>query len=86
MALEQYKLSAALFVGVLLSGELLNGSTVGAVDTGPLPGLHGLAYAGGKIWFAAQEARVRPRPNPSKWVQTVVPTVQGDEGSRRHLD
>jgi DNA-binding beta-propeller fold protein YncE len=36
-----------------------------SVDTGPLLGLHGLAYAGGKVWFTAQEAKALGRYDPA---------------------
>ena len=53
-----------------------------AVDLGPLNGPHGLAFAGGKVWFTAEAAKVIGSYDPvAKKVDTVIGTGQ----NRTHM-
>jgi DNA-binding beta-propeller fold protein YncE len=57
--------------------DLILQKTLHAVDLGPLRGPHGLAFAGGKVWFTAEAAKVVGSYDPAtKKVDWVLGTGQ----------
>ena len=52
------------------------------VDLGPLRGPHGLAYAGGKVWFTAEAAKAIGRYDP---VTQKVDWIMGTGQNRTHM-
>src|SRR5450759_4518820 len=62
--------------------DLVGQKTLPAVDLGPLRGPHGLAFAGGKVWFTAEAAKVIGSYDPAaKKVDWVLGTGQ----NRTHM-
>ncbi|MFT4113162.1 YncE family protein [Silvibacterium sp.] len=62
--------------------DLVNHKTLAPVDLGPLAGPHGLAYAGGRVWFTAERAKSIGRYDPSsKRVDWILGTGQ----NRTHM-
>ena len=62
--------------------DLVEQKTLPAVDLGPLRGPHGLAFAGGKVWFTAEAAKVIGSYDPAtKKVDWVLGTGQ----NRTHM-
>lgn len=62
--------------------DLILQKTLPAVDLGPLRGPHGLAFAGGKVWFTAEAAKVVGSYDPAtKKVDWVLGTGQ----NRTHM-
>jgi YVTN family beta-propeller protein len=60
--------------------DLTTSKTLPAVDLGPLAGPHGLAFAGDKVWFTAEAAKVIGSYDPaSKKVDWVLGT--GENGT-----
>ncbi len=53
-----------------------------AIDLGALRGPHGLAYAGGKVWFTAEVAKAIARYDPAR---QVVDWVLGTGQNRTHM-
>ena len=57
--------------------DLVEQRALPAVDLGPLRGPHGLAFAGGKVWFTAEAAKVIGSYDPAtKKVDWVLGTGQ----------
>jgi YVTN family beta-propeller protein len=57
--------------------DLVRQRALDPIDTGPLTGVHGLAFAGGKLWFTAQGAMVIARWDPaSRQVDWIMGTGQ----------
>src|SRR5664279_75397 len=57
--------------------DLVAQKALNAVDLGPLRGPHGLAFAGGKVWFTAEAAKVIGSYDPmTKKVDWVLGTGQ----------
>lgn len=52
------------------------------IDTGPLNGPHGLVFAGGKVWFTAEGAKVVARYDPST---SKIDWVLGTGQNRTHM-
>jgi YVTN family beta-propeller protein len=62
--------------------DLVEQRTLGAVDLGALRGPHGLMYAGGKVWFTAEAAKVVGSYDPAtKKIDWVLGTGQ----NRTHM-
>ena len=62
--------------------DLVEQKTLRAVDLGPLRGPHGLDFAGGKVWFTAEAAKVIGSLDPAgKKVDWVLGTGQ----NRTHM-
>jgi YVTN family beta-propeller protein len=62
--------------------DLVAQKTLPAVDLGPLRGPHGLAFAGGKVWFTAEAAKVIGSYDPAtKKLDWVLGTGQ----NRTHM-
>jgi DNA-binding beta-propeller fold protein YncE len=62
--------------------DLVEQKTLPAVDLGPLRGPHGLVFAGGKVWFTAEAAKVIGSYDPAtKKVDWVLGTGQ----NRTHM-
>lgn len=62
--------------------DLVNQKTVNAVDLGALRGPHGLMFAGGKLWFTAEAAKVIGSYDPAmKKIDFVLGTGQ----NRTHM-
>jgi len=62
--------------------DLVAQKTLPAVDLGPLRGPHGLAFAGGKVWFTAEAAKAIGSYDPAtKKVDWVLGTGQ----NRTHM-
>jgi YVTN family beta-propeller protein len=62
--------------------DLVEQKTLPAIDLGPLRGPHGLAFAGGKVWFTAEAAKVIGSYDPAtKKVDWVLGTGQ----NRTHM-
>jgi len=58
--------------------DLVAQKTIDSIDTSPLMGPHGLAYADGKLWFSAEGSKAVGRYNPAiKKVDWVMGTGQG---------
>jgi DNA-binding beta-propeller fold protein YncE len=62
--------------------DLLNQKTVGTVDLGALRGPHGLDFAGGKVWFTAEAAKVIGSYNPTT---QKIDWVLGTGQNRTHM-
>lgn len=62
--------------------DLVGQQALPAIDLGPLAGPHGLAVAGGKIWFTAEAAKVVGRYDPAAHV---VDWVLGTGQDRTHM-
>jgi YVTN family beta-propeller protein len=62
--------------------DLVEQKTVTAVDLGPLRGPHGLAFAGGKVWFTAEAAKAIGSYDP---VTKKVDWVLGTGQNRTHM-
>jgi DNA-binding beta-propeller fold protein YncE len=62
--------------------DLLNQKTVGAIDLGALRGPHGLDYAGGKVYFTAEAAKVIGTFDPAA---QKVDWVLGTGQDRTHM-
>jgi DNA-binding beta-propeller fold protein YncE len=52
--------------------DLVNHKALPSIDTGPMDGLHGLDFQGGKVWFTAQGAksigRLDPATRKTEWI------------------
>jgi len=58
--------------------DLVAQKTTGPIDLGALRGPHGLWFAGGKVWFTAEAAKVVGSINPATIkIDTVIGTGQG---------
>jgi YVTN family beta-propeller protein len=62
--------------------DLVKQKTLNAIDLGPLRGPHGLAYAGGKLWFTAEAAKVIGSYDPGT---QKVDWVMGTGQNRTHM-
>lgn len=62
--------------------DLLNGRAEPSIDVAPLGGPHGLAFAGGKVWFTSEVAKAIGRYNP---VSRKVDWVLGTGQNRIHM-
>jgi YVTN family beta-propeller protein len=62
--------------------DLVGQKTLPAVDLGPLRGPHGLAFAGGKVWFTAEAAKVIGSYDPAS---QKVDWVLGTGQNRTHM-
>lgn len=62
--------------------DLVRRQALPAIDLGPLTGPHGLAFAGGKVWFTAEGARVVGRYDPAT---ARVDWVLGTGQDRTHM-
>src|ERR1035441_8085138 len=62
--------------------DLLAQKALPAVDLGPLRGPHGLAFAGGKVWFTAEAAKVIGSYDPAT---QKVDWVLGTGQNRTHM-
>lgn len=62
--------------------DLVDQKTLGPVDLGPLRGPHGLMFAGGKVWFTAEAAKVIGSYDP---VAKKVDWVLGTGQNRTHM-
>jgi YVTN family beta-propeller protein len=62
--------------------DLVAQKTLPAVDLGPLRGPHGLAFAGGKVWFTAEGAKVIGSYDPAT---QKVDWVLGTGQNRTHM-
>src|SRR5664279_6180725 len=62
--------------------DLVAQKTLSAVDLGPLRGPHGLAFAGGKVWFTAEAAKVIGSYDPAA---QKVDWVLGTGQNRTHM-
>src|ERR1039457_5157808 len=62
--------------------DLVEQKTLPAVDLGPLRGPHGLAFAGGKVWFTAEAAKVIGSYDPAT---QKVDWVLGTGQNRTHM-
>jgi len=62
--------------------DLLNQKTIGAIDLGALRGPHGLDYAGGKVYFTAEAAKVIGTFDPAT---QKVDWVLGTGQDRTHM-
>ena len=62
--------------------DLVAQKALPSIDLGPLRGAHGLAFAGGKVWFAAEGAKAVGRYDPAeKKIDWIIGTGQ----SRTHM-
>ena len=58
--------------------DLVAQKTIDSIDTSPLMGPHGLAYADGKLWFSAEGSKAVARYDPAiKKIDLVMGTGQG---------
>src|SRR5664280_748852 len=62
--------------------DLVEQKALPAVDLGPLRGPHGLAFAGGKVWFTAEAAKVIGSYDPAT---QQVDWVLGTGQNRTHM-
>lgn len=62
--------------------DLVRQEAMPAIDLGPLAGPHGLAVAGGKVWFTAEAAKVVGRYDPAAHA---VDWVLGTGQDRTHM-
>jgi DNA-binding beta-propeller fold protein YncE len=62
--------------------DLIQQKTTGAIDLGPLRGPHGLDFAGGKVYFTAEAAKVIGAINPAS---QKVDWVMGTGQDRTHM-
>ncbi len=62
--------------------DLIQQKTMGAIDLGPLNGPHGLDFAGGKVYFTAEGAKVIGRIDP---VSQKIEWVMGTGQDRTHM-
>lgn len=62
--------------------DLIQQKTTGAIDLGPLRGPHGLDFAGGKVYFTAEAAKVIGRIDP---VSQKLEWVMGTGQDRTHM-
>ncbi len=62
--------------------DLIAQKPLPAIDLGPLNGPHGLAFAGGKLWFTAEGAKVIGSYDPAK---SKVDWVMGTGQNRTHM-
>ena len=63
--------------------DLIAQKSLPAVDLGPLRGPHGLMFAGGKVWFTAEAAKVIGSYDPAaKKVDWVLGTGQNRDEMR----
>ncbi len=62
--------------------DLIQQKTTGTIDLGPLNGPHGLDFAGGKVYFTAEGAKVIGRIDP---VSQKIEWVMGTGQDRTHM-
>lgn len=62
--------------------DLMQQKTTGTIDLGPLRGPHGLDFAGGKVYFTAEAAKVIGRLDP---VSQKIEWVMGTGQDRTHM-
>ena len=62
--------------------DLMAHKALPSIDLGPLRGPHGLAFAGGKVWFAAEAAKAVGRYDPA---EKKIDWIMGTGQSRTHM-
>ncbi len=62
--------------------DLVAQKALPSIDLGPLRGPHGLAFAGGKVWFAAEGAKAVGRYDPA---EKKIDWIMGTGQSRTHM-
>jgi YVTN family beta-propeller protein len=62
--------------------DLMAHKALPSIDLGPLRGPHGLAFAGGKVWFAAEAAKAVGRYDPA---ERKIDWIMGTGQSRTHM-
>jgi YVTN family beta-propeller protein len=62
--------------------DLVAQKALPSIDLGPLRGPHGLAFAGGKVWFAAEGAKAVGRYDPA---EKKIDWIMGTGQNRTHM-
>jgi DNA-binding beta-propeller fold protein YncE len=62
--------------------DLVGQKTTGTIDTGALRGVHGLDFAGGKLWFTAEGAKAIASYDPTT---NKIDTILGTGQNRTHM-
>jgi YVTN family beta-propeller protein len=62
--------------------DLVAQKALPSIDLGPLRGAHGLAFEGGKVWFAAEGAKAVGRYDPA---EKKIDWIMGTGQSRTHM-